>query len=130
MTGNENGYHVTEITALSQQSRPPVSMYSHIHSSQEEKYKSVNDITFQTLAAAFGVLPQATYIFDRGYDMNKLLDFMHEHANGLLCALRTGEICTLKESASRPPPSGRDIKASSSAACFSMVNTQNAGLLV
>ena len=73
------GYHVTEITALSRNTRQPVSLYSHIHSAREENYTSVNDITFQALEGTFEHFPQATYVFDRGYDMNKLFTFMHQH---------------------------------------------------
>lgn len=75
----EKGYHVTEITALSRNTRQPVSLYSHIHSSREENYISANEITFQALEEAFRHLPLATYVFDRYYDMNKLFTFMHKH---------------------------------------------------
>ncbi|MGI6725882.1 MAG: transposase [Christensenellales bacterium] len=73
------GYHVTEITALSRNTRHPVSLYSHIHSAREENYTSVNDITFRALEGTFGHFPQATYVFDRNCDMNNLFTFMHKH---------------------------------------------------
>ena len=75
----EKGYHVTEITALSRNTRQPVSLYSHIHSSREENYISANEITFHALEEAFRHFPLATYVLDRYYDMNKLFTFMHKH---------------------------------------------------
>lgn len=74
----EKGYHVTEITALSMGSRQPVSIFSHIHSSKEKNYLSVNDVTYQALKEVFTVAPQATYVFDRGYDRNSLFSFMYQ----------------------------------------------------
>ena len=35
----EKGYHVTEITALTQGNKQPVSLFSHIHSSREENFE-------------------------------------------------------------------------------------------
>ena len=75
----EKGYHVTEMTALSRQTLQPVSLFSHIHSARGAGYVSVNDITFRALEEAFARFPDATYVFDRGYDMNKLFEFMHRH---------------------------------------------------
>lgn len=75
----EKGYHVTEITALTKGSQHPVSLYSNIHSSQSKDYISVNDITFSALQSVFPLVgKEATFIFDRGYDMNKLFTFFHK----------------------------------------------------
>ena len=75
----EKGYHVTEITALTKSSQHPVSLYSNIHSSQSKDYISVNDITFSALQSVFPLVGKdATFIFDRGYDMNKLFTFFHK----------------------------------------------------
>lgn len=72
----ENGYYVTEITALSKETRQPIRLYSHIHSVREGNYPSVNHVTFRGLRLAFAHFPQATYVFDRACDMNKLFKFM------------------------------------------------------
>jgi hypothetical protein len=61
--------HMTEITALSRNTGQPVSLYLHIHSAQEESCTSINDITFRALEGTFEHFPQATYVFDRSYDM-------------------------------------------------------------
>ena len=80
----KNGYYVTEMTALSHRTRQPISLYSHIHSSHSKNYTSVNDITFRALKEVFPYFPKATYVFDRGYDMNKLYLFMYEHEKSFI----------------------------------------------
>jgi len=73
----QKGYHVTEITALSERTRQPFSLFSLIHSSHEKEYVSVNDITFKALKKTITRFPNSTYVFDRGYDMNSLFGFMN-----------------------------------------------------
>ena len=75
----EKGYHITEITALTKESRQPLSLYSKIHSSQEKDFVSVNTITYEALRRSFEIAPEATYVFDRGYDMNDLFTFMYRN---------------------------------------------------
>lgn len=73
----EHGYHVTEVVGLTRESGQPISLYSHIHSSREKEFISVNNITFEALRRSFKIAPDVTYVFDRGYDMNDLFGFMH-----------------------------------------------------
>lgn len=76
----EKGYHVTEIVGLTAKQHQPVSLFSCIHSSWEKSYKSANDVLFKGLNHVISHLKQkATFIFDRGYDMNALFDFMHQN---------------------------------------------------
>src|SRR5699024_10282633 len=76
----EKGYHVTEIVGLTAKQQQPVSLFSRIHSSWEKSYKSANNILFEGLKHVINHLKQkATFIFDRGYDMNALFAFMHQH---------------------------------------------------
>mgnify|MGYP001163262482 FL=1 len=75
----EKGYHVTEIVGLTAEQKQPVSLFSRMHSAWEKRYKSTNAILFQGLNHVIGHLKQqATFVFDRGYDMNALFDFMHQ----------------------------------------------------
>ena len=75
----ENGYLVTEIVGLTANKKQPVSLFSHVHSSVEKHYKSTNDVLFRGLNQVIDNLPnKATFVFDRGYDMNALYNFMHE----------------------------------------------------
>lgn len=62
----KKGYHVTEVTVLTN-SNHPVSIFSEIHSSEEKNFTSINTVTFSAM--------------DRGYDDNKMflkLDSLHQ----------------------------------------------------
>jgi hypothetical protein len=76
----EKGYSVTEIVGLTARQKQPVSLFSQIHSSWEQKYKSTNEVLFDGLRYVIGQLKKkATFVFDRGYDMNALFKFMHKN---------------------------------------------------
>src|SRR5690625_3472643 len=69
----EKGYFGTEIVGLTANKKQPISLFSHLHSSIEKGYKSTNEILFQGLNQVIDSLSvKATFIFDRGYDMNAL----------------------------------------------------------
>ena len=76
----EKGYHVTEMVGLTASEKQPISLFSQIHSSHECGYKSTNTVLFEGLEQVIQSLKsKGTFIFDRGYDMNSLFEFMHEH---------------------------------------------------
>ena len=83
----EKGYHVTEITALTKEQKQPVSLYSHIHSSTETAYVSANDETYKALRKGFEIQPKATYVFDRGYDMNDMFTFLYANQKSFIIRL-------------------------------------------
>lgn len=83
----EKGYHVTELVALSEKTRQPFSIFSHVHSSHEKGYTSVNSITLEALKQAFIHFPDSTYVFDRGYDMSRLIAFMCQHQKKFIIRL-------------------------------------------
>ncbi len=74
-TATKNVYkkvcHVTEACVLTAGSHP-VSIFSHIHSSQEKDYKSANTITFHAIEQGAALFGRATFAMDRGYDDNKM----------------------------------------------------------
>lgn len=75
----EKGYMVTEIVGLSKYNKQPLSLFSHIHSSREKGYKSVNTVTFDGLEKVIKSLDgKGTFVFDRGYDMNSMFQFLHK----------------------------------------------------
>ena len=75
----EKGYMVTEMVALTKEKKNPLSLFSHIHSSKEKDYKSANAITFEGLDKVIeSIKGKGTFIFDRGYDMNDMFNYMHE----------------------------------------------------
>ena len=75
----EKGYHVAEICALLDKGKQPVSLYSHIYSSISEDFVSANAQTQNALISVFRDFPDATYIFDRGYDANEHFKFLYRH---------------------------------------------------
>jgi hypothetical protein len=84
----EKGYLVTEMVGLTANKKQHVSLFSHIHSSREEGYKSTNTILFQGLNRVIDSLSEkATFVFDRGYDMNELFNFMYKRQQDFIIRL-------------------------------------------
>lgn len=84
----EKGYLVTEIVGLTANKRQPVSLFSHIHSSKEKGYKSTNMVLFEGLDGVIDSLQEkATFVFDRGYDMNALFNFMTKREQDFIIRL-------------------------------------------
>jgi hypothetical protein len=58
----------------------PISLYSHIYSQTEEGFVSENTYAFRAVDAAVNATSskgKATFICDRGYDMNKMFDYFY-----------------------------------------------------
>ena len=72
----EKGYHVTEACVLTKK-RHPVSIFSQIHSSKENDFTSVNDITFRAMDTGRSLFGKATFVMDRDYDENKMFLKLH-----------------------------------------------------
>ena len=84
----EKGYLVTEMVGLTASKKQPVSLFTHIHSSKEKGYKSTNEVTFQGLNQVMNSLQgKATFVFDRGYDMNALFNFMYKREQDFIVRL-------------------------------------------
>lgn len=84
----EKGYHVTEMVGLTSKKKQPVSLFSRIHSSAEKNYKSTNDVLFLGLNQVIQSLSErATFVFDRGYDMNALFQFMYKEQQDFIIRL-------------------------------------------
>jgi len=85
----ENGYHITEIVGLTDCHKQPVSLFSQIHSSHEKRYKSANNVLFEGLEQVIQTVNRTcTFVFDRGYDMNALFDFMYQHKQNFIVRIR------------------------------------------
>ncbi len=67
----EKGYYVTEACVLTANGHP-VSIFSHIHSSKEKSFTSINDISFAAMERGAALFGKATFALDRGYDDNKM----------------------------------------------------------
>ena len=75
-----NGYHVCEATILTKNEKQPISIYSQIYSCKSKDFESKNKYTMESIKAAERLVgDEFTGIFDRGYDDNKIIDYMSKH---------------------------------------------------
>ena len=74
-----NGYHLCEATILTKNEKQPISIYSKIYSCKSDNFISKNSYTFESIKAAENITGNNfTGIFDRGYDDNKIFNYMSE----------------------------------------------------
>ena len=74
------GYHVCEATILTEKENQLISVYSQIYSCKSKDFKSMNDYTFKSIETAKKVLNRKFIgVFDRGYDDNKIIDYMDDN---------------------------------------------------
>ena len=74
------GYHVCEATILTEKENQLISVYSQIYSCKSKDFKSMNDYTFKSIETAKKVINRKfTGVFDRGYDDNKIIDYMDDN---------------------------------------------------
>lgn len=66
----ENGYWTTNMIAVTQKTKHPISLYSHLYSSKEKGFMSENEETYKGLQYVHNLLSgrKATFVMDRGYD--------------------------------------------------------------
>ena len=75
-----NGYHVCEATILTKNQKQPMSIYSQIYSCKSKNFISKNKYTMESIKAAEKIVGDSfTGVFDRGYDDNKIIDYMSKH---------------------------------------------------
>lgn len=72
-----NGYHVCEAVVLTKEEKQPISLYSKIYSCKSNDFKSMNEYTYESINTVRNVLKRkCNMIFDRGYDDNKIIDYV------------------------------------------------------
>ncbi len=72
-----NGYHKCEATILTKNEKQPISVYSKIYSCKSEGFISKNTYTLESIKAVEEVVGNNfTGVFDRGYDDNKIFEYM------------------------------------------------------
>ena len=75
-----NGYHVCEATILSKNKNQPMSIYSKVYSCKSKNFISKNKYTMESINAAEEIVGDNFIgVFDRGYDDNKIIDYMSKH---------------------------------------------------
>lgn len=77
-----NGYHVCEAVILGRNEKQPFSVYSEIYSCQSKGFESKNKYTMESIDTVINVLnKKSNMIFDRGYDDNKIIDYVDKSGN-------------------------------------------------
>lgn len=75
-----NGYHVCEATILTKNEKQPISIYSKIYSCKSKSFESKGTYTLKSIKAVENLVGNNFIgIFDRGYDDNKIFDYMTKH---------------------------------------------------
>lgn len=77
-----NGYHVCEAVILGKNERQPFSVYSEIYSCKSNNFVSKNKYTIDSIDSVINVLNRkCNMVFDRGYDDNKIIDYVDRSNN-------------------------------------------------
>lgn len=77
-----SGYHVCEATILGKNQKQPISVYSKIYSCKSDVFESKNKYTIESIDTVRRVLKRkCNMIFDRGYDDNKLIDYIDKNGD-------------------------------------------------
>ena len=77
-----NGYHVCEAVVLGKNEKQPISIYSEIYSCKSKDFISKNKYTIESIEVAIKALNRkSNMVFDRGYDDNKIIDYVDQSEN-------------------------------------------------
>ena len=80
-----NGYHVCEAVILGEKEKQPFSVYSEIYSCQSDGFISKNKYTMESIDAVIEVLGRkCDMVFDRGYDDNKIINYIDKSGNNFV----------------------------------------------
>ena len=77
-----NGYHICEAVVLGKEELQPISLYSEIYSCKSNNFISKNKYTIESINTVRKVLNRkCNMIFDRGYDDNKIIDYVDSNGD-------------------------------------------------
>lgn len=80
-----NGYHVCEAVILGKNEKQPISVYSEIYSCKSDGFVSKNKYTMESIDTVINVLKRkCNMVFDRGYDDNKIIDYVDKSGNNFV----------------------------------------------
>lgn len=75
-----NGYHVCEAPILTKNEKQPLSIYSKIYSCKSKTFESKHKYTMESIEKAKELVGEEFIgVFDRGYDDNKIINYMSAH---------------------------------------------------
>ena len=93
-----NGYNVCEAVLLSKNTKQPISVYSEIYSCKSKNFKSKNTYTIESIKAVENIAEgKFTGIFDRGYDDNKIFNYMEKTGNSFVVRLEDTRTLLFKD---------------------------------
>ena len=93
-----NGYHVCEATVLTKKEKQPISIYSKIYSCKSANFKSKNEYTMESIRRAEEVTEgRFIGIFDRGYDDNKMIDYMSKNKRKIIVRVNEDRTMLFKD---------------------------------
>ena len=91
------GYHVCESVILTEKEKQPISAYSKIYSCKSDSFRSKNNYTIESIDSVIKVLGRRfTGVFDRGYDDNKIINYMDETNNNFVIRINDRRILLFK----------------------------------
>lgn len=83
------GYHICEAVLLTEKEKQPVSVYSEVYSCKSKEFKSKNKYTLDSIDRVMKIIGRGfTGVFDRGYDDNKIIDYMDSNGNYFVIRIR------------------------------------------
>lgn len=93
-----NGYNICEAVLLSQNTKQPISVYSKVYSCKSKGFKSKNTYTLESIKAVENIVGKNfTGIFDRGYDDNKIFDYMDKKGHSFIVRLEDTRTLLFKD---------------------------------
>ena len=91
------GYHVCEAVALTEKETQPISLYSKIYSCQSKNFESKKKYTMESIDKSKEVLNKNIIgIFDRGYDDNKIIDYLDKNGDKFVIRMQDKRVFLFK----------------------------------
>lgn len=91
------GYHVCEAVVLTEKEKQPVSLYSKIYSCKSDEFISMNKYTTDSIETVRNVLGRkSNMIFDRGYDDNKIFDYIDKNGDYFVVRINDDRVLLFK----------------------------------
>ena len=92
-----NGYHVCEATKKKKNEKQPLSIYSQIYSCKSKNFESKNKYTIKSIKTAEKLVgSNFTGVFDRGYDDNKIFNYMEKNKHKFVVRLDDQRVLLFK----------------------------------
>ena len=80
-----NGYHICQAVSLIKNELQSISIYSKIYSCKSKGFKSKNEYTKESIDRAIKISgKRSNFAFDRGYDDNKIIDYVDKSNNNFV----------------------------------------------